>query len=249
MKPVVFEKNGIGEKFMRVALVCCADSTEPCEDCRFKNVHSFFAQVYGCKVLHFKELEALVDIVKEGLQLDGVVISTPDFNPGFIHTMQYLQQMLTLRIFFIVEEISAQGTPVPFPSNHMYISSFERNGFQEELFSRLRCWFDEGLAPHTHHTRQIKDIALHLHSKSLKVGEFVIELTCKEFELLELLLECQGQYIPTEQILHQLWDRYTSPEIVRQYVYKLRHKIEIISGRSDIILFRRGIGYSVNPLI
>ncbi|MFD1909305.1 winged helix-turn-helix domain-containing protein [Paenibacillus rhizoplanae] len=183
-----------------------------------------FAQEYGCKVLHFKELEALVDIVKEGLQLDGVVISTPDFNPGFIHTMQYLQQMLTLRVFFIVEEISAQGTPVPFPSNHMYISSFERNGFQEELFSRLRCWFDEGLAPHTHHTRQIKDIALHLHSKSLKVGEFVIELTCKEFELLELLLECQGQYIPTEQILHQLWDRYTSPEIVRQYVYKLRHK-------------------------
>ncbi|KHL94267.1 hypothetical protein QW71_18890 [Paenibacillus sp. IHB B 3415] len=202
--------------------------------------------MYGCKVFHFKELDALVDIVKEGLRFDGVVISTPDFNPGFIHTMQYLQQLLTLKIFIIVEEINTQGTPIPIPSNHIYFGRYERPGFQEELFSRLRCWFDEGLSKNTPCTRRSKGIALNLHSKSLKVGEIVIELTCKEFELLDLLLECQGQYIPTEQILHHLWDSYTSPEIVRQYVYKLRHKIETTAGRSDVILFRRGIGYSVS---
>ncbi|NOU80040.1 hypothetical protein GC101_14285 [Paenibacillus sp. LMG 31459] len=231
---------------MRVALVCCAGSTEPCEGCRFQNVHSFFSRVYGCKVFHFKELEALVDIVKDGLRFDGVVVSTPDFNLGFIHTMQYLQQMLKLKVFLIVEKISTQGITVQFPSNHIYIDSSGGHGFQEELFSRLRCWFDEELSVNTHCTRQIKDIALNLHSKSLKVGEVIIELTSKEYELLDLLLECQGQYIPTEKILHHLWDSYTSPEIVRQYVYKLRHKIETTAGRSDIIHFRRGIGYSVS---
>lgn len=231
---------------MRVALVCCAGSMEPCEECRFKNIHSFFAREYGCKVFHFRELEALADIVKEGLRFDGVIVSTPDFNLGFIHMVQSLQQLLTLKMFIIVGEIGTQGGAVPILSNHMFIGSYERQGFQEELFGRLRCWFDEGISRNANGTRHSRGITLNLHSKSLKVGEFVIELTCKEFELLDLLLESQGQFIPTEQILHHLWDRYTSPEIVRQYVYKLRHKIEVTSGRSDIILFRRGIGYSVS---
>lgn len=235
---------------MRIALVCCAGSIELCEGCRFQNVHSFFSRVYGCKVFHFKELDALVDIVKDGLRFDGVVVSTPDFNRGFIHTMQYLQQMLKLKVFLIVEKISTQGINVQFPSKHkhIYIDSSGGHGFQEELFSRLRCWFDEELSVNvnTHCTRQLKDIALNLHSKSLKVGEVIIELTSKEYELLDLLLEFQGQYIPTEMILHHLWDSYASPEIVRQYVYKLRHKIETTAGRSDIIHFRRGIGYSLS---
>lgn len=230
---------------MRIALVCTG-SIEPCEDCKFQSIHSFFSRTYRCKVFHFKELDSLVDIVKEGFKFEGVIVSTPAINLAIINTVQYLQQMYLLRIFLIVDEIGSKGIPVHIPSNHIYIRGSERSGYSEELFSRLRCWFDEGKNLKTVRTKQTKNISLNLHSKSLKVGDVVVELTCKEFDLLDLLMECQGQFIPTEKILNRLWDCYTSPEIVRQYVYKLRHKIEITAGRNDIILFRRGIGYSIN---
>lgn len=121
---------------MRIALVC-AGSTEPCRECKFQRVHSFFSRAYDCKVFHFKELDPLVDIMKEGLKFDGVIVSIPAFSLTLIHTVQYLQQMLLLQIFFIVDEINPKGIPVQIPSNHIYIGGTERQGFPEELFSRL----------------------------------------------------------------------------------------------------------------
>jgi DNA-binding response OmpR family regulator len=76
----------------------------------------------------------------------------------------------------------------------------------------------------------------------LKNGE-VIPLPGKEYELMIFFLNNQGRFVTVEQILHSVWDEYATPENVRQYVYKLRRKLEDGNMKSKILLHRKGIGY------
>jgi hypothetical protein len=67
-----------------------------------------------------------------------------------------------------------------------------------------------------------------------------IPLSLKEYELLFYLLENRNRFAKTTEILHSVWDEFYAPEIVRQYILKLRNKI----GEKAIkVIHRRGIGY------
>lgn len=79
-------------------------------------------------------------------------------------------------------------------------------------------------------------------------GDVEIELTPKEFALLELLMRRMGDAIPKLEILSHVWDWAFDgdPNIVEVYIGYLRRKIDTPFRRHDIKTVR-GVGYRLDP--
>jgi two-component system response regulator MprA len=75
-------------------------------------------------------------------------------------------------------------------------------------------------------------------------GERVIELTAKEYELLELFLRHPRQVLTRDQIFDRVWgyDFGGESNIIEVYVRYLRQKSEA-EGESRLIYTVRGVGY------
>ncbi len=77
-------------------------------------------------------------------------------------------------------------------------------------------------------------------------GHEEIELTPKEFALLEYLMRHEGQVLSRQQLLDHVWGYSFSPlsNVVDIYIHYLRNKVD---GRSDRKLIRtvRGLGYKL----
>jgi DNA-binding response OmpR family regulator len=93
----------------------------------------------------------------------------------------------------------------------------------------------------------LDDLELDRVEHSVKRGGRVIELTPKEFGLLECLMRNAGKQVSRAQILEQVWNlrHDTSTNVVDVYVSYLRNKI---NGPKDNKLIHtvRGIGYEIH---
>jgi two-component system OmpR family response regulator len=112
-----------------------------------------------------------------------------------------------------------------------------------ELAARLRA-----LARRDDRTRPVAltegDLRLEPASKRVWRGTSEIELSAKEFSLLELFLRHPGAVLTRSQILAAAWDiAYDgTSNVVDQYVNYLRRKIDVPFGRQDLETVR-GTGY------
>jgi DNA-binding response OmpR family regulator len=76
-------------------------------------------------------------------------------------------------------------------------------------------------------------------------GEVPIEVTSREFALLELLMRRRGQVVPKAEILENVWDvAAESTNVVEVYVGYLRRKIDVPFGRAALRTVR-GAGYQL----
>jgi DNA-binding response OmpR family regulator len=75
-----------------------------------------------------------------------------------------------------------------------------------------------------------------------------IELTHKEFQLLEFLLRHPGEVISRDEFLRQVWgeDTYVTPRTVDTHMATVRKKIEDEADRPRYIQSVRGAGYKLN---
>lgn len=75
-----------------------------------------------------------------------------------------------------------------------------------------------------------------------------IELTVKEFQLLELLLRHQGKVLTRTQILDHVWqyDKDFASNVVDIYIHYLRNKVDKGFSKS-VIHTVRGVGYALRP--
>ena len=75
-----------------------------------------------------------------------------------------------------------------------------------------------------------------------------VELTHKEFQLLEFLLRHPGEVISRDEFLRRLWgeDIYVTPRTVDTHMASLRRKIEDEADRPRYIQSVRGAGYKLN---
>jgi two-component system OmpR family response regulator len=91
------------------------------------------------------------------------------------------------------------------------------------------------------------DLRLDPAAKRVWRGETELQLSPKEFALLELFLRHVGSVLTRSQILDAAWDfAYDgSSNVVDQYVTYLRRKIDTPFGRRDIETVR-GMGYRLN---
>ena len=82
----------------------------------------------------------------------------------------------------------------------------------------------------------------------VKVGNRSVTLSPTEFRILSLLVKYQGHTVPQEEIIRRVWKSGEAPrsERVRQYIKRLRRKIERDPRHPSIIRNQRGLGYSIS---
>jgi len=111
------------------------------------------------------------------------------------------------------------------------------------LLARLRALMRRG-APARPAVLTAGDLQLDPAARTVHRGETRIELTAREFGLLEFLLRRQGAALTKNEILGHVWDaHYEGDEnVVEVYVGYLRRKIDTPFGTRTIETVR-GVGY------
>ena len=92
------------------------------------------------------------------------------------------------------------------------------------------------------------DLVLDRGSRRVRRGDSDIELTPREFSLLELLMSRPGQVVSKRLALDEVWDLAmpTQSNVLEVYVAYLRRKIDLPFGRRAIGTVR-GAGYRLAP--
>jgi two-component system, OmpR family, response regulator len=93
---------------------------------------------------------------------------------------------------------------------------------------------------------QVADLTLDLVRHEARRGESVIELTAKEFALLEYLMRNAGQVLSRTQIIDHVWryDLDALSNVVDIYIHYLRDKVDRNHQR-PLIKTVRGVGYKI----
>jgi DNA-binding response OmpR family regulator len=115
----------------------------------------------------------------------------------------------------------------------------------EELLARIRA--------HLRRTQetdgdllQFEDLSLNRRTREVHRGQRSIDLTAKEFDLLQYLMSHPRQVFTRDQILENIWgyDFLGDSNIIEVYVRYLRLKLEQDSEKR-LIHTARGVGYSL----
>ncbi|MCH8156746.1 MAG: heavy metal response regulator transcription factor [Nitrospinae bacterium] len=112
-----------------------------------------------------------------------------------------------------------------------------------ELLARVRVLLRRGKAE-VKTELQIADLSLDLVSHKVNRGDEEIELTGKEYSLLEYFMRNQGKVLTRTMIAEHVWDYNfdTFTNVIDVYVNHLRKKVD--KGRSKKLLHTlRGVGY------
>ncbi|MEO8338966.1 MAG: response regulator transcription factor [Nitrospirota bacterium] len=114
-----------------------------------------------------------------------------------------------------------------------------------ELLARIRALLRRG-TPESTITLRMHDLEMDLVSRSVKRGTRLIDLTAREFELLEYFLRHQGQVVSREMLARDVWKqklRHTPLDnVIDVLMVRLRRKVD--EGSSTKFLHTvRGIGF------
>lgn len=113
-----------------------------------------------------------------------------------------------------------------------------------ELFARIRALSRRSVMPMRNETTQLGDLLLDRSTRTLTRNGCVIQLTGREFQLLDLLMQNNHQVLTREILLDRIWGLETevTPNTLDAYVRLLRKKIEQ-PGEPELIENVRGVGY------
>jgi DNA-binding response OmpR family regulator len=113
----------------------------------------------------------------------------------------------------------------------------------EELVARMRALVRRADQPQSSRI-ELGDLKIDLLSHRVWRGEKLVDLSSREFALLEYFVRHQGQVLSRQQILSAVWDYAFDPgsNVVDVYVSYLRNKLDR-RGEPSFIATVRGAGY------
>ena len=117
----------------------------------------------------------------------------------------------------------------------------------EELLARMRALVRRADQPQSSRL-EAGDLQVDLLSRRVLRGEKQVELSAREFALLEYFMRHPGQVLSRQQILSAIWDYAFDPgsNVVDVYVRYLRRKLNR-RGETSLISTVRGAGYRFEP--
>jgi two-component system, OmpR family, response regulator len=115
----------------------------------------------------------------------------------------------------------------------------------EELFARIHA-VTRRVRGGQSNILQLNDLTLDLMTRKVKSGEQEVELTSREFCLLEQLMSAPGRVFTRTQLLEHVWGYEFDPEtnLVDVNIGRLRKKIDGES-KHPLIETVRGVGYRI----
>jgi len=113
----------------------------------------------------------------------------------------------------------------------------------DEVVARVRAVLRRH-APRTETLLRVADLMLDATGRRVWRGARPVELTAREFELLDCLMQHAGQVLTTATLLERVWgyDFAVESNAVKVYVAYLRQKLNA-GGEPDLIQAVRGVGY------
>lgn len=113
-----------------------------------------------------------------------------------------------------------------------------------ELLARVRTLLRRGGSPTQETLLGVADLSLDLIRRRVERAGQRIDLTAKEFSLLELLLRRQGEVLPKSLIASQVWDMNfeSDTNVIEVAIRRLRLKIDDAHD-NKLIHTVRGMGY------
>ena len=119
--------------------------------------------------------------------------------------------------------------------------------FIEELIARIHA-VTRRAAGATQGILTAGDLSMNLLTREVKRGGVAIDLTPREFTLLEHLIRSPGRVLTRAQICEQVWDYDFDPgtNLVEVYIQRLRKKVDA-DARVKLIETIRGVGYRLKP--
>ena len=119
----------------------------------------------------------------------------------------------------------------------------------DELAARLRALIRRKSGENLIRYR-VQDLSLDVATRTAQRGTRGIELTSREFGLLECLMRAPGRVFSRTQLCQQVWEYHFDPEsnLVDVYIQRLRRKID--DGESSrLIQTVRGTGYRIGDAV
>ena len=92
----------------------------------------------------------------------------------------------------------------------------------------------------------VADLTLNLLTREVRRGDRKVELTAREFSLLEHLMRAPGRVLTRVEVCERVWDYHFDPgtNLVDVYIQRLRKKVDGDSPRK-LIETIRGVGYRI----
>lgn len=115
---------------------------------------------------------------------------------------------------------------------------------REELLLRLEALVRRSIKDFTEQTIRFKDLQMNTKNYQVSIGDEVLKLSGKQYDLLEYLLNNRNTILTKEQIFDRIWgfDSDTTTSVVEVYASNLRKNLKKY-GYDKYIKTFRGLGY------
>jgi DNA-binding response OmpR family regulator len=114
----------------------------------------------------------------------------------------------------------------------------------EELLARVRAYLHRSKETDSADILMFDDLSLNRSTGEVYRGQRLVELTAKEFDLLDYLLTHPRQVITRDRILEEVWgyDFMGDSNVIEVYIRYLRLKLEA-NNEKRLLQTVRGVGY------
>lgn len=114
----------------------------------------------------------------------------------------------------------------------------------EELLARVHVQLRRAQAHQQHELLRFDRVTLDVAAREVRVDDQRVELTAREFDVLELFMRHPRQVLTREQVYERIWgyDFGADSNVLEVYVRALRQKLEA-TGASRLLQTVRGVGY------
>jgi DNA-binding response OmpR family regulator len=118
----------------------------------------------------------------------------------------------------------------------------------DELVARVRALIRRN-SGETLHRYRVNDLTLDLATRAVRRGSRRIDLTAREFSVLECLMRSPGRVFTRTQLCQHVWEYHFDPEsnLVDVYIQRLRRKVDD-GEQIKLIQTVRGAGYRIGDI-
>ncbi|HEX5761756.1 MAG TPA: response regulator transcription factor [Solirubrobacterales bacterium] len=216
------------------------------------------------RVLVVEDDEAIVDVLRRSLRAEGYDVRSAadgvealDVATGFdpdlvvldlglprmdgVEVCRHLRAESDVSILMLTARAETEDRVGGLDSgaDDYLVKPFER----KELLARIRALLRRR-PPRGAASLQVADLTLNSATREVRRGEREIELTAREFELLEYLMRNERLVVSREQLLDEVWgyDPMAATNTIDVFISNVRRKLEV-GGEKRLLHTKRGAGY------